>query len=170
MGWEPEVARILGQAAPLHDIGKLGLSDALLLKPGLHTVAERLEMRLHTQIGERILGHSTSPVLRVAATVARSHHERWDGGGYPDGTTGGQIPPAALIVAVADVFDALTHRRPYKTAMPVAEAVDVITIGRGHHFDPDVVDAFVPLDHSELMAGDPASLRTASSIAPTRTP
>jgi len=110
-------------------------------------------MRTHVSIGSAILSGSTSPVLRLAAQIARFHHERWDGGGYLDGLAGEQIPLAARITAVADVFDALTHDRPYKDAWPVDRALAEIVEQRGRAFDPAVVDAFEQLDHDALAAG-----------------
>jgi putative two-component system response regulator len=148
---EQEV-ELIGRAAPLHDIGKLGVPDAILLKPGRLTADEFAVMKEHTLIGARILAGSVSAVLRSGEVIARSHHERWDGGGYPDGLSGEQIPLAGRLVAVADVFDALTHERPYKVAWPQDEAVAEIRRVAGEQFDPDVVRAFDQLDHTRLLA------------------
>jgi PAS domain S-box-containing protein len=139
-------------AAPLHDVGKLGVSDTILLKPGRLTVAEFEQMKRHTLDGARILTGSSSDVLELAERIALGHHERWDGGGYPSGLAGDDIPLAARIVAVADVFDALTHTRPYKNAWPVADAVAEIRRNRGGQFDPTIVDAFERLDPA-ILAG-----------------
>jgi putative two-component system response regulator len=136
---------LLRQAAPLHDIGKIGISDAVLLKPGPLTDEEFDHIRTHTTIGAELLADSEILVLRVAQRIALGHHERWDGTGYPHGTRGLAIPIEARIAAVADVFDALTHWRPYKQAWPLERALGEITHLRGKHFDPDVVDAFLDM-------------------------
>ena len=137
-------------AAPLHDIGKLGVSDAILLKRGKLSDPEIEAMRTHTTVGAAILAGSTSDVLQLAEQIALSHHEWWDGSGYPKGLSEDQIPRCGRIVALADVFDALTHARPYKEAWPVERAVEEVRRLRERQFDPDVVDAFEELDASEL--------------------
>jgi PAS domain S-box-containing protein len=142
---ETEVAT-LRQAAPLHDIGKLGISDTILLKPSKLTAEEFEQIKRHTVDGARILSGSSSDVLELAEQIAMYHHERWDGHGYPNHLAGDAIPVCARIVAVADVFDALTHARPYKQAWPIADAVAEIRRNRGSQFDPAVVDAFERLD------------------------
>lgn len=143
MGFPDQVADELLHAAPMHDVGKIGIPDAILTKPGKLSDDEWMVMKQHTVIGAEILGQHPSGLLNLAATIARSHHERWDGTGYPDGLKGENIPVAARIVAVADVFDALTSERPYKHAWPVDEALDFIRQQRGQHFDPAVVDVFI---------------------------
>jgi PAS domain S-box-containing protein len=143
LGFTGDFVNNLRAAAPLHDVGKLGVSDAILLKPGPLTAQERTRMQTHTTIGAAILSGSTNPVLQLAEVIALSHHERWDGAGYPNGLREGTIPLAGRIVAVVDVFDALTRERPYKPAWPVERAANAITAGRGSQFDPAVVDAFV---------------------------
>jgi response regulator RpfG family c-di-GMP phosphodiesterase len=140
----------LRHAAPLHDIGKLGVSDSILLKPGRLTAREFEQMKRHTVAGSRILTGSSSDVLELAEQIALGHHERWDGSGYPAGLAGEAIPLCARIVAVADVFDALTHSRPYKNAWPVAAAAAEIHLHRGTQFDPTVVAAFERLDPNVL--------------------
>ena len=130
------------QASPMHDIGKLGIPDHILLKPGALTNDELVVMRRHASIGYELLKDSDSAVLQAAATIAISHHERFDGGGYPYGVSGEAIPLFGRIVAVADVFDALTSQRPYKAAWPIDHAVGYISSNRGNHFDPACVDAF----------------------------
>jgi putative two-component system response regulator len=145
LGLDERAAELIGAAAPLHDLGKIGVSDLVLLKPGPLTGDEIVQMRAHTRIGARILSESRSDVLCLGEVVARSHHERWDGGGYPEGLAGEAIPLAARIVSVVDVYDALTHARPYKPAWPGAEAVAEIERLSGAAFDPVVVAAFVEL-------------------------
>ena len=145
---------LIRDAAPLHDIGKLGVSDAVLLKPGKLTPQELEHMRRHAETGATILSGSSSDVLRAAEEIARCHHEWWDGTGYPSRLQGEEIPLSAHIVALADVFDALTHKRPYKRAWPVDEAVAEIHRLRSLQFDPQVVDAFDRLDPYRL-AGIP---------------
>ena len=140
-------------AAPLHDIGKIGVSRGILRKPGALTDSERAVMMRHAEIGAQILAHARSPVLRLAAEIAGSHHERWDGNGYPLGVAGERIPIAGRITAVADVFDALTHQRPYKPAWEIGRAVGLILDGAGSQFDPDVVEAFMSLDPASLLDG-----------------
>lgn len=147
---EASLDRLL-PAAALHDIGKIGIPDAILLKPGSLTDAERREMQSHTLIGADILAGSDYPVLQMAEEIALSHHERWDGQGYPHGVAGEAIPLPARIVAVADAFDACTHGRPYKPAWPVSQAVlDIGDENRGQ-FDPRVIAAFLTLNHVALM-------------------
>lgn len=130
-------------AAPLHDIGKVGIADKLLRKPGRLTPEEFEQIKAHTEIGAEILANSKSEILQVAHVIARSHHERWDGTGYCRKLAGEEIPLAGRIVAVADVFDALTSERPYKHAWTVDEAVAEIERAAGTQFDPLVVQAFV---------------------------
>ncbi len=137
-------------AALLHDVGKVGISDRVLLKPGRLTPEERQTMMTHVEIGARILGQARSPVLRAAAEIARTHHEHWDGGGYLLGLTGEEIPLAGRITAVADVFDALTHERPYKSAWEIDRAVAEIVGQAGRQFDPRVVEAFTAVDLSAI--------------------
>jgi putative two-component system response regulator len=144
-------------AAPLHDVGKVGISDRILLKPGRLTPQERTTMMRHVEIGARILGQARSPVLRAAAEIARTHHEHWDGSGYLVGLAGEDIPLAGRITAVADVFDALTHERPYKAAWVVGRALDEITRQAGRQFDPRVVEAFTTIDLSVLPGPKPAA-------------
>jgi putative two-component system response regulator len=146
-----ETVETIREAAALHDIGKLGVSDAILLKAGPLDPAERREMSRHVELGAEILGDSQSPVLRLAEEIALSHHERWDGGGYPAGACAEAIPISGRITAIADVFDALTHRRPYKPASSLEAAVAEIEAQAGRHFDPRLVAAFSRLDHAALL-------------------
>ena len=134
----------VGHAAVLHDVGKIQVPDQVLLKPGPLTPRERRLMQKHTVIGQRIL--SRNRYFDLASHIARSHHENWDGSGYPDGLRSAAIPLAARLVHVADVYDALTSVRPYKPAWPQDRAAAAIVAGRGAVFDPEVVDAFVDLD------------------------
>ncbi len=142
-GWSEEDASILLQAAPMHDVGKIGVPDNILLKPGKLTDAEWVIMRDHPQVGADIIGKHSSELLQMAYTIALAHHEKWDGSGYPNSISKEEIPLSARIVAIADVFDALTSERPYKKAWPVEKAVAVIQEGSGKHFDPDLVKVFV---------------------------
>jgi putative two-component system response regulator len=144
-------AELVRRAAPLHDIGKIGVPDAVLLKPGKLTDEEFEQMKAHTAIGAEILSGSSSSLLRMAERIALTHHERWDGTGYPNGLARERIPLPGRIVAVADVFDALTHERPYKHAWTIEEAVAEIFHQGGRHFDPAVVHAFASLDHATLL-------------------
>lgn len=151
LGLPEETVRTIRDAAPLHDVGKLGISDAILLKPGELTAAELRTMQTHTRIGVAILANGTSAVLRMAEQIALSHHERWDGTGYPDGLAGEGIPLTARITAVADAFDAITHKRPYNDAEPIATALARIRRASGTQFDPAAVQAFRRLDHAALV-------------------
>lgn len=134
---------LIRRAAALHDVGKIGIPDALLRKPGGLTAEETQIMRTHTSIGAHILGGSQAPLLTMAESIALTHHERWDGEGYPQKLHGTAIPLEGRIVCVADAFDALTNNRPYRAARPVREALTEIDSHRGTQFDPDVVDALL---------------------------
>jgi putative two-component system response regulator len=136
-------------ASPMHDVGKIGIRDSILLKPGKLTGEEFEEIKAHTLIGGRILAGSTSPLLQMAEVIAVTHHERWDGKGYPHGLTGEEIPLAGRIVALADVFDALTTNRVYRPAFGVEEALETIIGDRGH-FDPEVTAAFLDIREDVL--------------------
>lgn len=133
----------LKNAAPMHDVGKIGIPDEILLKPGKLTSEEFQTIKLHTVIGARILGGTSLPMLETAKEIALSHHEKWDGSGYPLGLKGTEIPLSGRIVAIVDVFDAVTSDRIYKTAWPVDEALELIRSQREKHFDPAVTDAFL---------------------------
>lgn len=130
-------------AAPMHDIGKIGIPDHILLKPGRLNPEEMIIMRTHPAIGFQILQHSPSKYLSMGAEIALDHHEKFDGSGYPNGKSGNEITLEARIVAVADVYDALTSPRPYKKAWSSADAVEYLTTNSGRHFDPVCVDAFI---------------------------
>ncbi|TSE37856.1 Cyclic di-GMP phosphodiesterase response regulator RpfG [Tepidimonas fonticaldi] len=143
LGAPRRYADLLLAAAPMHDIGKIGVPDAILLKPGKLDEAEWAVMRQHPQMGADIIGEDASPLLRMARTIALQHHEKWDGSGYPHGLKGEAISPEARIVAVADVFDALISARPYKPAWPRERALALLQEQSGRHFWPDAVQALL---------------------------
>jgi putative two-component system response regulator len=181
LGYGDDSAKLLEQAAQLHDVGKIGIPDAVLLKPG-RLEAEEFELmqkhagfgkkiiqrmpdddssrlRAHTGVGARLLDGTTSPILQLAARIAMTHHEKWDGSGYPLHLAGEDIPLEGRITAVADVFDALSSKRTYKEPFPRQKCFDILEEGRGKHFDPRVLDAFfarreeiiqVQIDFAEL--------------------
>jgi HD-GYP domain-containing protein (c-di-GMP phosphodiesterase class II) len=132
-------------AAPLHDVGKIAIPDSILLKPGRLAPDEFEVVKTHAEAGARVLAEGESELLEVAESIARSHHERWDGGGYPDALAGDDIPLVGRLVHVADVFDVLVHERPYKEAFSVEDAAEEITGGAGSQFDPEIVEAFTDL-------------------------
>lgn len=142
LGLTDEETWLLSKASPLHDIGKIGIPDSILLKPGRLSPEEFEVMKRHAEIGGEILKNANSRVLQVAETVAISHHEKWDGSGYPRGLRQEEIPLMGRITAVADVFDALTMRRCYKPPFSTEKSVEIITDGRGKHFDPRIIEAF----------------------------
>ncbi len=186
LGLPSEIVGRIGQAAPLHDIGKVAIPDAILLKPGKLDFAEFERMKEHARIGReicllcheasrlapkrtpdgrRVTPRGMSPILQMAATIAYTHHEKWDGAGYPLGLSGDEIPIEGRVTAVADVFDALISVRPYKAAMPVEKALTILRDERGRHFDPAVIDAFfeavdeildVCREHADAAVGEPA--------------
>jgi hypothetical protein len=170
MGMTATEAETLRNASLLHDVGKIGVPDAVLLQPGGLSPEDRELMRRHTTIGAELLAGSSSEVMRMAEEIARTHHERWDGTGYPAGLAGEAIPLVGRICAVCDVFDALLSDRPYKEPWPVPEAVDQLRRDRGKHFDPAVVDAFLGIvdDLDPKLLG--ASERAARAPADTPTP
>ena len=142
-GFSEREADDLLNAAPMHDVGKIGIPDAILQKNGKLDEAEWVVMRSHAQIGAEIIGEHEAGLLKTARIIALTHHEKWDGSGYPNGLKGEEIPLAGRIVAIADVFDALTSVRPYKPAWPVDEAVDLLRRESGRHFDPELVELFL---------------------------
>ena len=154
---DDHLVALLAKSAPLHDIGKVGIPDRILLKPGRLDADEWAIMKTHAQLGADALEHAERDVahpvefLQCAKLIARSHHERWDGHGYPDGLAGEAIPLPARLMALADVYDALISRRVYKPPFPHEQAFAMIVAERGRHFDPDVVDAFVDC-HTQLNA------------------
>jgi len=152
LGWSAERCRELRLAAALHDVGKVAVPDAILLKPGRLTPEERTIMQRHCRAGFEMLSGSDSTLLNLAAVIALTHHERYDGIGYPSGLGGEDIPLVGRIVAVADVFDALTSARVYKDAIAVPDAVAIIRDGRGSQFDSEIVDAFLRLHGAGMLA------------------
>ena len=165
LGFPKPAIELIEQAAQLHDVGKIGIPDEILHKPGKLEPSEFALMRTHCDIGQRIINplsgdeteqlkrhtyvgmkimsSTSSPVLKMAAVIAATHHEKWDGSGYPKGLVGKAIPIEGRIVAVADVFDALSSKRPYKDAYPTAKCIEIMDASRGQHFDPHVLDAFL---------------------------
>lgn len=143
IGWDEEQCDLILNASPMHDIGKIGIPDAVLLKPGRFEPHEWEIMKTHAAIGASLLEGDDSDLLRMAREIALTHHEKWDGSGYPNGLAGEAIPRAGRIAALADVFDALTSERPYKAAWTVEAAVEMIRENRGRHFDPVLVDVFL---------------------------
>jgi putative two-component system response regulator len=166
MGMAESEIEVLRRAAPLHDIGKIGIPDSILLKRGTLTPEEFALMQTHARIGAEILSGSEFAILSYAEQIARAHHERWVGDGYPQGLAGADIPLPARLVAVADVFDALAHERPYKDPWPLERAVAEIAALGGVQFDPEVARAFAGLDHSALLAPIAHSSATAPPVAP----
>ncbi|MGI0115763.1 response regulator [Zooshikella sp. RANM57] len=142
VGWNEEDAKLLELAAPMHDTGKIGIPDAILQKPGKLTSDEWLVMKKHSLIGFNILNQSQAPVFQLAAEIALNHHERWDGSGYPNGLANECIPESARIVAIADVFDALTMRRPYKEPWPLERTLKTMEEMADNHLDARLVEVF----------------------------
>ena len=143
IGWSEADCDLILNASPMHDIGKIGIPDAILLKPGKFEPHEWEIMKSHATIGEKLLDGDDSDLMRMAREIAVTHHEKWDGSGYPNGLAGEAIPQAGRIAALADVFDALTSDRPYKKAWTVEAAVNQIRENSGKHFDPDLVEVFL---------------------------
>jgi len=153
----PEEVEIIRAASPMHDVGKIGIPDAILLKPGSLTPEEWEVMKQHTSIGARILSGSNSEVLHAGEIIALSHHEKWDGSGYPHGWVGEEIPLWGRICAVADAYDAITSERPYKKALSHERALQIMVEERGRHFDPKLLDLF--LDNLEEIIRSTCSIR-----------
>ena len=193
LGLDPATVELIEHAAPLHDVGKIGIPDAVLLKPGKLTDGEFDLIRQHCEFGKRIVDEmsaedcrslarhtdvaamimnvGSSPTLRMATRIAMTHHEKWDGSGYPRGLRGEQIPLEGRITAVADVFDALSNDRPYKPAFPLEQCFAILKEERGKHFDPRVLDAFfarrqeilgVRLEYTETAQGRRCSISRSS--------
>lgn len=142
LGWSKERVKMLELAAPMHDTGKIGIPDGILKAPRKLSDDEWAVMKTHSQIGCDILGKSHNPIFQLAAEIALGHHEKWNGTGYPNGLSSTSIPESARIVAIADVFDALTMKRPYKDIWSDEKAIETIRISSGTHFDPNIVKAF----------------------------
>ena len=143
LGLNDEQCRLILHASPMHDIGKIGIPDYILLKPGKLSDEERVIMNTHAEIGGRIIGDHSSSLLIMARIIAETHHEKWDGSGYPQGLKGEEIPLEGRITAITDVFDALTSERPYKKAWSVDEAIQFLIQNKGQHFEPSLVDLFL---------------------------
>jgi putative two-component system response regulator len=174
LGLAQSTVDLICAAAPLHDLGKIGIPDAILLKPGPLTPEEMALMRLHTSIGAKILSGGKSEVIQMAERIARSHHERWDGSGYPDCLSRDAIPLEARVVALADCVDALTHNRPYRPSWPLHEVLVEVQRTSGSHFDPDIVRAFMQKCKGKIVASSPhpwkalgAAQRAAQRLAST---
>jgi len=142
VGLDDAEVTLIRAAGPLHDLGKIAIPETILLKPERLTEEEYEVVKAHAELGARIVEESQAPLFRTAERICRSHHERWDGAGYPDGLAGEDIPLAGRLVAVADVFDILVHERPYKEGMSVGDAADELRRNAGGQFDPSIVDAF----------------------------
>jgi putative two-component system response regulator len=142
LGLSEDDVALIGRAAPLHDIGKIAIPDSILLKPGRLTDEEFEVVKTHAVLGARVLAGGASALLQTAESIARHHHERWDGAGYPERLAADAIPVAARIVHVADVFDVLVHERPYRESFTTAAATEEITRGAGTDFDPEIVAVF----------------------------
>jgi HD-GYP domain-containing protein (c-di-GMP phosphodiesterase class II) len=156
LGHDDRTVQLVRQAAPLHDLGKIAIPDTVLLKPGRLTHEEFEVVKTHAVLGARVLAGGESDVLQAAERVVRSHHERWDGSGYPDGLRGSDIPLEGRLVAVADVYDVLVHERPYKESWTVEAAAKEIRRGAGTQFDPDIGRAFSELSPEAEGSRDPA--------------
>jgi len=150
MGLDDESTKSILYASPMHDVGKIGIPDQILRKPGKLDLDEWEIMKKHTIIGAQMLSGSDADFIKLAEAIALTHHEKWDGSGYPEGLKGTDIPPAGRITAIADVFDSLTSKRPYKEPFSVEKSLDIIKEGRGSHFDPGVVDAFLTIEDEIL--------------------
>ena len=150
LGLDENTIEIILYAAPMHDVGKIGIPDQILMKPGKLNQKEWKIMKQHTVIGAKILEGSDAEFIRLGETIAQTHHEKWDGSGYPNNLNGTEIPIAGRVTAIADVFDALTSKRPYKKPFSVEKSLVIISEGKGSHFDPDVVDAFFAIQDEIL--------------------
>lgn len=151
IGWSEKEMEIIYYASPMHDVGKIGIPDSIMQKPGKLTKEEFDVMKTHTNIGARLLSQSKSVILKMARTIALTHHEKFNGCGYPEGLSGKNIPVAGRIVAIADTFDALTSSRPYKDPYPPEMAFDIIEKETGQHFDPDISRLFLD-DFDDFLA------------------
>lgn len=169
LGWSDDRCELLRVASPLHDVGKIAIPDEILRKPGALTDEERKEIERHAEIGHKILAGSDSRLLDLAARVALTHHEHWDGNGYPNGLAGEKIPIEGRIAAIADVFDALTSDRVYRPAMTVERTLSIMTEGRGTQFDPELIDLFIDSIEEVLQIRDGRDLLPADDEPRTAT-
>jgi putative two-component system response regulator len=158
-GLDEETVELIRLASPMHDIGKIGVPDRVLMKPGRLTPEERTTMEQHTIIGHRILSGSNSVLLDTAATIALTHHERFDGNGYPHGLSGQEIPIEGRIAAIGDVFDAMLSHRPYRNGLPLGKAFKIMREKQGTHFDPDLLEVFLESVTEYLEVWLPTDLR-----------
>jgi len=154
INWPVPEQEMIRLASPMHDMGKVGISDSILKAPRKLTTEEFETMKTHSYIGYNILSKSDTPLFKMAAEIAWCHHEKWDGSGYPRGLKAEDIPLSARIVALADVFDALTMKRPYKDPWPIEKAFDLLETDSGKHFDPELVKAFISIEEDILIAKD----------------
>ncbi|MEX2466386.1 MAG: HD domain-containing phosphohydrolase [Gemmatimonadota bacterium] len=145
LGFSKAEAERMRHAAPMHDVGKIAIPDSVLLKPAALDEAEWAVMRSHATLGAQLLSRSPSPLLQLGETIARTHHERWDGSGYPQGLQGENIPVEGRICAVVDFYDAVTMKRPYRPAVPRKEVLQMMAQRSGEHFDPDILKTFVAI-------------------------
>jgi len=165
MGWSEDESELIRRAAPLHDLGKIGVPDGVLMKAGKLTAEEFEIIKTHTTIGARILRGGRSELVQLAERIALGHHEKWDGSGYPNGLSGEAIPLEARLVSIVDVFDALAHDRPYRKGWPVAEVLARIAEQSGRHFDPRVVEVFLSQDWRGFAPPQGITNHSASSSA-----
>ena len=166
-GWSPTEADRIRTAAPMHDVGKIGIPDAILRKPGKLTAEEFEVMKTHTVLGAQMLDGSASPFLQMARDIALNHHERWDGAGYPHGLMGEAIPECARILSIADVFDALTHDRVYRRALPEQEVLALMRQGQGSQFDPLLLALFfTALDRIDEISAQHLDAKPAANEGP----
>lgn len=168
-GLDGATAEAILYAAPMHDVGKIGIPDRILLKPAKLDRDEWAIMKRHSKIGAGILEGSDAEFVKLAEVIALSHHEKWDGGGYPRALKGKDIPLAGRITAIADVFDALTSKRPYKEPFPIDKSFSIMRDGQGSHFDPDLIDAFFSIEEETLAIKDKYRDRAESKFLKMRT-
>jgi putative two-component system response regulator len=170
IGWDDNDRHLIEMAAPMHDTGKLGIPNAILRKPGKLDEAEWEIMKTHSRIGHDILAKSDAPLFKMAAEIALLHHEKWDGTGYPLGLAGTAIPESARIIALADVFDALTMKRPYKESWSVERAMETMKSATGHHFDPRLMDAFESISPRILQIMEKWSVKESEKVTLNKIP
>jgi putative two-component system response regulator len=169
-GWSLADCDRIRMAAPMHDVGKIGIPDAILHKPGRLTPEEYAIMRKHATIGAQMLEGSSSPILQFACEIAQHHHERWNGGGYPNGLRGEAIPESARILAIVDVYDAITHDRVYRRALPETEVLRILREGSGSHFDPNLLALFLSILEEVRQIAHENPDEPPAAISPVATP